>query len=85
MAVDGLTPDEAMWRLTMLGLDPHPSLNEYIIYLLVGLASSERTTARYMAVAHKLLPEAKLIMMQNDPDDEIRAMVKARLEYGDLK
>ena len=85
MAVDGLTPDEAKWRLTMLSLDPHTSLNEYITYLLVGLASSKNTKARYMAVAHKLLPEAKLVMMQNDPDDEIRAMVKARLEYGDSK
>lgn len=85
MEVDGLTPDEAMWRLTMLGLDPHPSLNKYIEYLLVGLASSKQTNARYMAVAHKLLPEAKLVTMQNDPDPEIRAMVKARLEYGDPK
>lgn len=79
---EGLSVDEAMWRLTMISLNPHPSMTEYIVHLLLGLARSQNRTARYMAVANRMLPDAQVVFMQNDEDKEIRAMVKARLEYG---
>lgn len=77
--------NRAKWCVTMLGLDPHEAFHGYIEMMLIKLADSKDRDARYIAVAHKLLPEAKLVFMQNDEDQEIRAMVKARLEYGDPK
>ena len=78
----GLTTDQAKWRLTMIWLDPHPSVLPYVQYLLTKLAGNGDRDARLMAVAHRLLPEAMVVMMQNDSDQEIRAMVKARLTQG---
>lgn len=80
-----LSLDQAKWRLTMIGLDPHPVFHGYIETMLLMLANSKDRDARYMAVAHRLLPEVKLVFMQDDPDAEVRAMVTARLTYGDPK
>jgi len=77
----GLTLSEAKWRLSMIGMDPHPVMVEYVQYLLMGLAGSKDADARRMALAHRLLPAARVIFMQDDPDPELRAMAAARIAY----
>lgn len=81
--MDGI--ETIQWKLTMIGLDPHPAMKHYIVEMLVILATSPVPKARYMAAAHKLLPLANVILMQNDENEEIRAMIKARLEYRNAR
>ena len=73
--------DALKWELTMIGMDPHPSVVPRIVELLVSLSFSSCQRGRQIAASHRLLPMASLVLMQNDTDANVRAVVKARLEY----
>jgi hypothetical protein len=62
-------------------LDPHPALVDDCIEHLLKMSNSTEWHERMCAVAHRLMPTARLVMMQNDPDLTVRAMVEKILEY----
>lgn len=62
-------------------LDPHPALADDCIEHLLKMSNSDEWHERMCAVAHRLMPTARLVMMQNDPDPTVRTMVEKILKY----
>jgi hypothetical protein len=62
-------------------LDPHPALVDDCIEHLLKMSNSDEWHERMCAVAHRLMPTARLVMMQNDPDPTVRTMVEKILKY----
>jgi hypothetical protein len=62
-------------------IDPHPALVDDCIEHLLKMSNSNEWHERMCAVAHRLMPTARLVMMQNDPDCTVRAMVEKILNH----
>jgi len=60
----------------------HPAYTDDIVEDLIKLSSSGDPRHRLMAAQHRLTPEARLIMMQNDSDSKVRESVEKVLRYN---
>lgn len=72
---------EDIGTLSTVYMNPHPALEGRCIEHLLRMAGSEHAHERLVAVAHRLMPKAKVVMMQNDEDAQVRAVVQDILNY----
>lgn len=75
--------DRAQQRLNQYGVDPHPALHFEIVELLLEYAESSNPYIRRAAVKHRMMPEAKLIMMVGDEDRAVRETVAKIMQYNE--
>lgn len=72
---------EDIGTLSTIYMNPHPALEDKCIEHLLRMADSKHAHERLVAVAHRLMPKAKVVMMQNDEDEQVRAVVQDILNY----
>lgn len=72
---------EDIGTLSTIYMSPHPALEDKCIEHLLRMADSKNAHERLVAVAHHLMPKAKVVMMQNDEDEQVRAVVQDILNY----
>jgi hypothetical protein len=66
------------WSISM---GVHPALSDLVVAGLISMADSTDEGERFRAACHPLMPQAKLVTMQNDTSERIREVVKRILAY----
>ncbi len=75
------TITEDIVTLTTIYNNPAPALESECIEHLLKMADSSVSYERIAAVAHRLMPIAKVAMMQNDDDARVRKTVQSILSH----
>lgn len=75
--------DAVQRRLNQYGVDPHPALHSEIVEMLLKYADSLNPYIRRVAVKHRMMPEAKVIMMAGDEDREVREIAAKIMQYNE--
>jgi hypothetical protein len=79
--VDEWDQDNLKWWLTAYGHSAHPAFENQIVENLLEAAGSSDIQLRLMAVHHRLMPYARVVMMQDDPDPAVQEAVKMIMEH----
>lgn len=75
--------DTVQRRLNQYGVDPHPALHSEIVEMLLKYADSLNPYIRRVAVKHRMMPEAKVIMMAGDEDRGVREIAAKIMQYNE--
>ena len=75
--------DAVQRRLNQYGVDPHPALHSEIVEMLLKYADSPNPYIRRVIVKHRMMPEAKVIMMAGDEDRGVREIAAKIMQYNE--